>query len=459
MLSRFDKEKITLIIIFAALTIIQLIVANQLRFVPTLDAGSLFFAAIDFATTGSITNLYYFAMFGNQWAPLLFISGIFRITRFFTQDFFMVYAGVLAVIVNMGLFAMYDLIKRQSSRRVAFIMLGVVLIYTPIYVFPTLIYTDVASMAMPILALNLFYRIKDSACKKKRVVLAILLGVTLAVGTAIKITVLIIFIAMVMLAWIFNERAALYKALLIAALIIVAVMGVSRIHYRHHISDELLERWQTPWYQWIIMGLKEEGLEDNMWTGTNVGHFYNATFHMETMEERKAFLREEFIRLTSDRNAVDWARLFVKKYIVLHYRGDFAPGATIAFTPEDTGFMAWYRDVRFTTPYIVYHRIIIYTITLLAYISVFFKRRDHVAALALLGVYMFFIFLCEVRVRLLTNQFYIFFYLASISVNGIILKIQQLRSQKNEALVPPGIAPHDITPPDITPSDVDPPDS
>jgi len=192
-------------------------------------------------------------------------------------------------------------------------------------------------------------------------------------------------------------------------------------------TDELLERWQTPWYQWVVMGLHDEGISNNHWSGTNVGHFYNTTFHLETLAEREAFIQSEFVRLTSDRTAADWARLFARKYIVLHYRGDFAPGSTIVFCDtEDTGFKAWFRDVRFTPLYVGYHRAIIYSIILLAYASIFFKRRDCVASLALLGVYIFFIFLCEVRARLLINQAFLFFYLAAISIDGIMTKVRSL---------------------------------
>jgi len=428
-IKQLNKEKTVLIIIFSLLTVIQFLVANTLQYHPNYDAESVFVGAIGFATTGTLPNPSYFATFGNQWGILLFLSALFGITQFFTQNFFMVYAGVLIVIVNTGLYALYNLVKMRFSQKTAFIVLAIVLVYPPIYVFPSVIYTDVASIAMPIVALNLFYRLTKCETPRKRVILSILLGLTLAIGTAFKITVLIVFIAMVMLTWAHKERLKIYKGLLIASAVIAVFHAALTINYRSHISSELRERHQTPWFQWVVMGLEDEGLADNMWGGTNVGHFYRTTFYLETFAEREAFIREEFTRLTANRTVSDWSRLFVHKYIVLHYRADFAPGGTIVFSDTDTGFKAWFRDVRFTPLYIWYHRAIIYTIILLAYISIFFKKRDFVASLALLGMYMFFIFLCEVRPRLLTNQFFIFFYLAAISIDGIICKLKGVKAE------------------------------
>jgi hypothetical protein len=432
-LRSIDKEKAALFILFSILTFLQVWVARAVQYVPQYDAGSLFAGAVGLATTGKIPNPEYFAMFGNQWGLLIFISAFLWIGQLFTQNFFMVYACVLVILVNTGLYALYDLTRAKLSRRVAFIILGIVLLYPQIYVFPSKIYTDAASMAMPIVALNLYYRMGAEETRKKRVVLAVLMGITIALGAAFKPTVAIVYIAMLMLSWMFAERARIYKCLLISGAVLAVLVMALRIGYNASISDDLLERWQTPWYQWVVMGLKGEGLELELWSSTRVEHFYGVTYHMETLEEREAFIRSEFIRLVGiNESPGDWARLFGKKFVVLHYRGDFSPGCTITFSPDDTGFKAWFRDIRLSAPYFLYHRVILYSVFLLAYISVFFKKRDWVASLALFGVYVFFIFLSEVRSRQLTNYLFVFFYLAAVSIDGILRKVDLVVYKRNK---------------------------
>jgi len=417
------KEKLVLLILFSALTFLQLLVASALQYVPNFDAGSIFYGAVGLATTGELPNPEYFAMFGNQWGLLVFISAFFWIGQFFTQNFFMIYVGVLTILINIGLYALYDLIKTRFNKCLAFIILTLVLLYPQIYIFPSKIYTDSASMAMPIVALNLFYRIRTEERSKKRVLLAILMGITIALGATFKPTVAIMFVAMAMLSWIYQERARIYKSLLISGAVMAVILLAFSISRNHVISDELFERHQTPWFQWFVMGLKEEGLEENRWDGTRTSHFYNVTLNLETRAEREAFIRSELLRLLDEKETLgDWARLFGKKYIVLHYRGDFAPGCTIVFSEYDSGFQAWLRDNRFSVPYVLYHRVILYSILFLAYISIFFKGRDWVTSLALFGVYFFFIFLSEVSSRQLSNYFFIFFYLAAISIDGIMRK-------------------------------------
>jgi len=420
---RTDKEKIALLLLFSILTFVQLWVARSLQFVPVADAGSIFSGAVGLATTGELPNPEYFARFGNQWGLLIFISAFFWVGQVFTQNFFMIYAGVLTLLINIGLYALYDLVKTRFNKRVAFIILAIVLLFPKIYFFPSKIYTDAASVAMPIIALNLFYRMRAEE-SKKWVLFAVLTGVVLALGAAFKPTVAIMFIAMGMLSWIYKAHVRLYKGLLIAGIVMAILLSANMLSRNLALGDEMLERHQAPWFQWFVMGLKEEDLENNMWIGTNTEPFYSRTVHMEVRAEREAFIRSELVRLVDEKETMgDWARLFVKKYIVLHYRGDFAPGCTIVFSEDDSGLKAWFGDIRFSAPYVAYNRVILYSIIFLAYISIFFKRRDWVASLALFGVYFFFVFLSEVSPRQLSNYLFIFFYLSSISIDGILRKL------------------------------------
>ena len=107
----------------------------------------------------------------------------------------------------------------------------------------------------------------------------------------------------------------------------------------HVISDELFERHQTPWFQWFVMGLKEEGLEENMWDGTRTSHFYNVTLNLETRTEREAFIRSELLRLLDEKETLgDWARLFGKSISCCTIGVTSPPGVPLCFPNMTAAF-------------------------------------------------------------------------------------------------------------------------
>jgi hypothetical protein len=419
--------------VFAVFILGQMFVARFVQYEPLHDVDQIYRGAISLAETG---RLYegadgYYARFAHQWGTCVFMSYIFKLANFITAshtNYFLTYAGMLIAIVNLGAFALFDSVKRISGEKAAVVTLLVLALYAPFYIFPDLIYTDSLSMAAPIIALNIWLRMdQPDIGRKRKIMLAVLLGVVVGLGALFKVTVLIVFIAIVLTAWIAPNKpfrlnmpkyGYLGISILFTALILIAPMR----SYRKSISDDLIERWKTPKpLFWVAAGLQSTaGLHRTVWHGsTDVEYYYDIIAEIPTLAEREEYLKKELVNNIRKIKITGIPRFIASKMAVLYGRVDYAPGATIPFDAADTDVMVFLDNARWSTFYLVWNGIIFYGIVFLAFISIIFYKRSYIAYLAAIGVHLFFIF-WEATPKYLQNYFFVMLYLAALTASSLV---------------------------------------
>jgi 4-amino-4-deoxy-L-arabinose transferase-like glycosyltransferase len=324
-------------------------------------------------------------------------------------------------------------------------MLLALLLYMPLYIFPSVLYTDVASMSAQIAGLNLYLRLREERRPVwQKLALSIAMGTFIGLGASFKITAVFIFIAIVMTAWLPSERPKrvlnLYAWLLISLVVILFSVIAPRVLIQRYVTAEQTDRYEVPLLNWVMMGLNENGLERMKWIGTEIGPDYSVTRQIETMDARKQHVIDEIGRRAGEKSFLDFMRLYAKKLRVLYGRVDMAPGALIPFSglEKDEGnpaFRAFLDTARWHPVYLAWNGLIFYSAVILAVASVFCKRRNVPSLLAFLGFNVFFL-IWEVNSRQMTNIFFLILFMASISVHTLMKpkRGRQRESQKAEEL-------------------------
>jgi len=406
----FKKHRF-LIVYFAIIVIIQLTFAILLTYTPAHDAANVFNGAISLSESGSLPDdtLWYFAMAKNNFGLTFLMSLVFRAASVFTDNYYIIFAIVNIVTVDIGVFFLYELIRSRISAKTARIALLLLFLYIPLYFFPAMLYTDTATMCLPIICIGIYHRIcSTDSFTCKTVVLAVLLGILTSVGYAIKPTAAIILIAIVLIS-LFIRKARLFARLGIALTAAAAVIIVFNVIYNRSIPEKTREDYSFPPTHWVMMGLQNNGQVS--WSE------FEKTLSYATYAEKNAGAVETIKERLKQLGFGGWAKLALKKIGVLYSRPDFAPGGIIVFDSRPAS--ASLNGFRLNNPfYLTYNGIFFYGAFALAFISIFFKKRDPAAYLALLGVNLFFI-MWEVNPKYLQNYFLLVVYLASISADNI----------------------------------------
>jgi 4-amino-4-deoxy-L-arabinose transferase-like glycosyltransferase len=303
----------------------------------------------------------------------------------------------------------------MCGNKIAYALLAVLLFYIPMYFFPSMIYTDTATMCIPIICLNLFMRLQtEDMSQKKSAILYILIGIAGGFGFVIKPTAAIMFIAIVIICCVFIRKPKVYKQISLSAALFAVIIILFMIPYRLHVPEDIREAHSIPYAHWVMMGLQNGG------RGT--WEEFAKTMSFPTYAEKNANAAAVVKSRLNDMGAKGFVKLMGQKFVVLYSRPDFQPGGIIPFYifEKDTA-AAKLGDMRLDNIfYLVYNALVFYGAAILAYVSVFFKTRNITAYLAMFGIHLFFIF-WEVNPRWLTNYFFVLIFLACLSVKALAI--------------------------------------
>ncbi len=290
--SRLAKhERIVLAIWLGLYLVLQLVVGLtlQVEATQTWDFGIVFDAAYRQAYFGETAGEY-FQSFPNN-APLyLVLTALFRLFRLFGVENVMPLAvAINAVCVNLSLLGMYLCARKVAGRKAAgFVLLcgccfPIFLLYVPI------VYTDTLTMPFPVWSLYLYLSIRSQPFNRSTLAKAVGIGVLCAVGGWVKITVLIVGIAILLDMVLGTDvRDRLKKAgCMLAALFVVYAAATVYTKTSQALPEENRDM-QYPYTHWIMMGLQGDG-------GYNDDD-YKYTQQGETYAERAELTRSEIFR-------------------------------------------------------------------------------------------------------------------------------------------------------------------
>lgn len=406
----FDQYYTCILIAFLiGVGMFQLSKVNELRFIPSFDLDAIYGGAIKWVQTGTFADYYdYFDWFPNNLGGLCFLYLLFKIGVFFTEDYFLIAAlGNEVLLLLTYLFISLSARKLWGSCQgvIALVMSGSVL---PLLFMTDVFYTDALSILFPVLLFYLSLMIEENN-ENKAWYLCIFSGIIAAIGSLIKSTVLIVVIA-ILLSFLIRKKwkkAGMY--LICTSVICVVVMSAfSHYIYYAHLNPELAEVKNTPYYHWIMMGLKEDGAynpEDYVFT---------RSFTDPAVRDRA--LKDEIVNRISKRGTLGMLGLYSAKLYRCFGDGTLAISDFLDDSPQTESVL--HQFILYNgKQYGVYHSVcnsIFYAILLLAAIysimsimnGTMGSKLQNSAALALviaLGGLILFLMNWETSPRYITN--------------------------------------------------------
>lgn len=318
------KEEIIIGIIYILIvSILQGIIINQFCTNPSWDYGVVFENAQKFALEGTRNNagyLEYFQLFPNN--IFLFILLVIAIK---TGAIFHLTPLKSAIIMNIGfidiaLLILYVTTKKINGTKMAVFSLILSLFFVPIFLYTPIFYTDTFSLFIPPLFIYLFKEEKEeNRHKVKQYIQFFLIGILCFLAKEIKVTSLIIFIALE-IKYIFKHS---WKKNFVNLIIIIVVFGgLEFIYTKKIVLNEVFHFQVTdygsfPYSHWIMMGTEDLD-EDNSRRNTIGGYNekdYNYTKSFSTGEEAIKYNLLEYKKRVQKYGTVNYFNYLTKKAV------------------------------------------------------------------------------------------------------------------------------------------------
>lgn len=323
---RFLETHYTLLLtgFLASYILVQLINANLLRFQPGWDMNAIYQGAIDWAETGTFSEFFdYYSWFPNNLGGMALLAVFFSLAHILgITDYFIVACTVNALLDAAAILTAVSVCRKLLGVPHAVFSLVLFAASLPFWFMAPTFYTDSLSILFPVLVLFLYLKIRETEQWQKQLLLTVLLGVSAAVGTLIKATVLIMVAAVVLDSLLHRPWAQTVSLTIVSAAVVVAVLlGFQTAMYSSFLDRDLAQKRNTPYLHWVMMGLKGNGMynpED-----------YEFTRSFDDPTERDAALSAEIRQRARDLGPSGLYRLFWTKTLVTFGSGTYAQSSLL----------------------------------------------------------------------------------------------------------------------------------
>lgn len=249
-------------ILIAIFGILCLTISYLTRLEPKWDMGDVYRFALNHVTNGIALgkNLYLYQYPHNLMITLIYTSIIELTTLFSCQDYISILTVFNSIIAILMAAVMYKIVQELYGKEKA-IMLLVLLIFTsPIYLHASLYYTDLISAFFAVCIFYLYIKTDKERISRNSFFYLILLGITLFIGIKIKMTVMIVFIAILIEQFILRNNKK--TSLLYSIPTIICIICVLLFSYLIEPQILYIKEGNTPKIpieHWIMMGLQGKG--------------------------------------------------------------------------------------------------------------------------------------------------------------------------------------------------------
>ena len=302
-LTRHEKP---ILFLFAAFYfIVQLLMAQSLRFIPITDCEQCYTAAqllVDTGTYGTSERSWgYFTRYPFNLGIVYLMASIFKFFKFFgLNDRFMQAVLVSSIFFSMGLLAGARIMHRIGGVKAQIRFLFLVTSCLPMLYCTTEIYTDSYSLAFPTIIIYCAMRIADSRKEHhhkrlsiKQILWMVVFSICSFAGSQIRFTSIIAAIACII--WLVLSRRPLL-GISTCALLLVTMFGGGMLvdaENAKHINPAEMDRLSFSPLHHIAMGLPIH--EDEGYGQYGYGGWYIFSSSFETQEERNAALLTQII--------------------------------------------------------------------------------------------------------------------------------------------------------------------
>ena len=291
-------ERAVLLLAAAAYFVVQMLMAQALRFEPKTDAEQCFTAAQLIVDSGTFADnersFVYFTRYPHNLGFVYLLAAVFRLFGALGwTDRFMQAVLVCSLLFTMGLLCAARACRRMGGVRAEIRMLILFATCLPLLYCTSELYTDAFSLAFPMTIVFCFCRLRESGSARARVLWALAFALAAFAGAQIRFTAVIAAIAcLIALALGRHGRATACAAAALAA--VFALGGAAMDGYTaRHLSADDIERNALPKLHYIAMGLPIH--EDEGYGQYGDGGWLIFSTSFEDPDERRAALLSEVI--------------------------------------------------------------------------------------------------------------------------------------------------------------------
>ncbi len=404
------------LIFFVFLIISQLLDFYFFGAYPSVDLVPVYQGAYDYTISGQIVDptLDYFYKYPNNMPLAIILQFIFRVFyKFGFTEFY--YIGVIsnAIMLQLTYIFLFLLVKELVNTKFAFFSIILLMFCLPLHTYIAIYYTDTFSMMFPLAGLYFFVKLMKSKETKYMILNTILLSFFIGFGTKIKYSVIIAFVALVIVLVLNSEIKKLVAVAISFTVIYSAVVfSFNSFMYNNILDEELAYDLKTPMLNWVAMSLVGDGSHN---TETN---YY--IWARDTQEEKQEAAIELITLRLEEKGFFGYLEFLNQKAITSFGSGEFKYKIDVAPKPvRDTEI---FRILNEGSPYNEafdnilqgFHILVLVGMLSSAYISM--KNKNHkflplqISAFGLL----LFLLLWEANSRYLMN------YYPILIVSGIL---------------------------------------
>ncbi len=300
------------------------VLAYFLRFEPAWDLEAIYRGAEQWVLTGDFTGYSskhchadYFYIFPNNFGAMFLLYLWFRLFYLFGAENFY----FAAVLLNMLLVSLTMVVSSRIAGRLfgkrGAVLLLCLFLFSPFWFCGAVFYTDTLSMFFPVASAALFIEAKG---RKPGMSAALCTAgaILLAVGGAVKATVLILLPAGIITLALRRDWRRLAAFTLICTVSIISVNFIVGTIRGRHLDPRKIEEERMPVTYWLALGCTGNGEYSN--------EIFSSARSAGSSDERRAAMKEQIVNSVKEAGAGGTARLFLKK------AGGAFPDGTYAFS-------------------------------------------------------------------------------------------------------------------------------
>lgn len=324
------------VVFLTGMAVLQLTMGWKLRYKPVYDIDAIFGGAVEWVETGTFASYYdYYYKFFNNFGGLRFMYWILWLAHALgLRDYYFAAITVNCAFSILTMFATSQVAKKLLGVRGQMMAYVLFAVSPPFYFIAPAFYTDAMSMPFPILTYWFYLLAKERSPLRVRLLLYTLMGVSTALGSQIKATVVIMFIAIVIdgvLNW--NWKRTTAMLVVVATILMLGQAGLEHTIYQHLDRSEA-EQKSTPLLHWVMMGLTGNG----MYNPSD----YEFTRSFTDREEQSAALKEEIKRRIRDLGPEGLVSLLTTKGNILFGDGTYGLSDCLGGEPlGETSLREW----------------------------------------------------------------------------------------------------------------------
>ncbi|RYL92899.1 glycosyltransferase family 39 protein [Sporolactobacillus sp. THM19-2] len=268
---------------------------------PVIDGGHTYAEALYLLEHGHASGHAYFSIYPNNVPITLLRYWIYRSAAFFhVSDFLMVDRLFCAAVLDIGIYFSWKLVKNKFDLRMGCMFLLLTASSFPLFFYILYFYTDTVAIMFPPILLYLWQAYSQS----KKIRYIFLLGLVLAVGTQIRMNLILFLPALAIymffvLKW---KKALLYLALTVALLSLATVLTE---HIENQMGYAKEPSLTMPMTHWVMLGLSPDGRYSKA--------DYLLTRKQPDQQAKKQIVRQEITRRIDQNGITGLTRIWLTK--------------------------------------------------------------------------------------------------------------------------------------------------